>query len=551
MTLKKERFTGLAGLAAKSGQLDNPRERLLSQLVKELRDITVQLSSIDDEKKPRKVQNEGDLISRLKQRNSTLEMVVANLDAKAISIAKEYADFFDETVFERSISLAESQRYFEDSEEFKIANIQTQKAEAKLERLQNDVVQGVNAQTKVAEETLIAYEENRRLREVTISLHERLSYRGPKFSEIKAAFLADRLAKGISTKLIDDFAVKIGLFIDLKGDKEISNYSVSSLQEFATKLCSLPQRHSVMPQWRGMRIIDIIELNEKKRLKNCQYLAESTIRNNFVGRIRTVMRWACAEHKVPNPFQENLRYQVNQARRSVMRHGFTYEQVNLLLSKSSIAKKADERWLPFVALLTGARIGELVMLSPEEIEQRNGTWVMDFTRQEQHRRDVSKSVKTETSRRYVVLHDALVQRGFVRWATDGDRSHVFMDFQGAANPAGAASKRFQRLFKIWGLTNQNVEVFHALRHTYKDLARAARVDERSIALQTGHSLDGVAMNYGSKILRPDEMAILSKIPLISDWRLDLYDEVYARIQRDDPRSKYKKRYRKLDLSWRG
>ena len=55
--------------------------------------------------------------------------------------------------------------------------------------------------------------------------------------------------------------------------------------------------------------------------------------------------------------------------------------------------------------------------------------------------------------------------------------------------------------------------------------RARKVDERTIALQTGHSLNGIALQYGTKILRTDEQVQLAEIDLIQEWDFSNYEGI--------------------------
>lgn len=547
MEVKRERFAGIAKLKIDAGKMPNARELLYNQLAKEIREITRQVAELDALRKPRAVGNNEELISHLKYRNSVLEAILANLDDKANAIAKEYADFFGKATSDRGRYFDQVDAYEEDiisvTDE---AHRTVKQAEDRLASLKSRVVEGEQLRNDVSREALVALDESKRLREANAALTQRLDYKGPLLSECQNKFLENMRIRGVSGKLVADISTKIDLFIALIGDKHLGNYLISDLQRFASRLTYLPQKHSVKPRWRGRPAVEIITENEERRSSKVEYLTENTIINNFVGRVKTAIRWLSAESGIDNPFREQIRIVVPAARSSVIRHGFAIEQVNSLVEHAAFAKKADEAWLPIVALLTGMRIGELVMLCPDEIEQRNGIWVMDLTRQGRDHRPSPRSLKTETSRRYAVLHHRLIELGFHKWATDDRREWVFEDFHRAEAPANAASKRFQRLFKLWGLTGRNTEVFHALRHTYKDLARAAGVDERTIALQTGHSLDGVAMNYGSKILRPDEMKRLAGIDLPADWNLQPYERLPQRIAANDPRAKYKKRYRRFD-----
>ncbi len=530
MAMEERRFSGLSRLAAKTGNLPNPRQALYAKLVREVTEITGQVAALEELRQPKTVSSKADVIANLEERNRLLKNILANLDDKAKAIAREYADFFEEISHERAAALEESQ-----AKEDMIATIEFElgREVAAKSRSLTDLKEKVVAETSVRAEvnrlSELALVESQRLREANEDLTKRLAYRGPPLSEGIEAFLEDRKSRFVSAKLIADLRIKLNLFIALIGDKPVGKYVVSDLQRFAVRLSYLPQRHKVKPGLKSVETEHLIKQHEGGRQPGVDYLTENTIRNNFVGRVKTAIRWICAEHAVDYPFRENISIIVPAARSSVIRHGFSREQVNLLLSSAAARKLPDEAWLPFVGLMTGARISELVAMRPADIQQRDGVWVADLTRQTAETRASYRSLKTQTSRRYLVLHDALVQRGFVDWAKRGSREWVFADFQAAKKPAGAASKRFQRLFREWGMKGENVEVFHALRHTYKDVARAAAMEERTIALQTGHSLAGVAMNYGSKVLRPDEMQKLSSMPVPDGWNFSPYDGLMDRV----------------------
>jgi hypothetical protein len=65
MSLYKKRFTGLTAIAASSGNLENARERLHNQLIRELREITSQAEALGELRKPQRVTSKDDLIANL------------------------------------------------------------------------------------------------------------------------------------------------------------------------------------------------------------------------------------------------------------------------------------------------------------------------------------------------------------------------------------------------------------------------------------------------------------------------------------------------------
>jgi len=388
---------------------------------------------------------------------------------------------------------------------------------------------------QVIQATNLTIEETRYLTESNEILVERIDNQGPNLSKALNLFLIDRRLKGVAEKEIGTLERKIKDFIELIGDAPISSYSISDIQLFARQLTFLPERHKLDRKWKNKKISDIIKENEAENNPDTKYLCEKTILTNYVGRVKTAIRWLCADHKVQYPFENAPRISVNAHGRSIVRHGLPYEAVNRLLRCASKGANPEEIWLPLLGLMTGARLGELVYLRGADIQRMNGVLVADLTTGNLlPGRNIRRPLKTEQSRRMFVIHETICRLGFEEWVS-GRAGWVFPLFHESVTrnerikrPRNAASKRFQRLFDEWGLTKDRVEVFHALRHTYKDWAREKGIEERTIALQTGHSLQGVALQYGTKALRPDEMRRLATLALPGDWDLAPYNYAMSR-----------------------
>ncbi|WP_210170551.1 hypothetical protein [Aurantimonas manganoxydans] len=49
-------------------------------------------------------------------------------------------------------------------------------------------------------------------------------------------------------------------------------------------------------------------------------------------------------------------------------------------------------------------------------------------------------------------------------------------------------------------------------------------------MQTGHSLDGVALSYGMKALRHDEIKRLAGMVLPSEWEFGCWEDTFSRLR---------------------
>lgn len=210
------------------------------------------------------------------------------------------------------------------------------------------------------------------------------------------------------------------------------------------------------------------------------------------------------------------------AKASVERQPFTVDELNLWFKFAARESRADNKWLPPVATVTGARIAELIFLQGKDVfELQSGLWVADLATNLilPGGADRERPVKNPTSRRLFALHEVLVKIGFIDYCKSRKADDWL--FPGAfyhgktrvKNPADAASKRQNTRLAAIGIHKPLETTFHSSRHTAKDLMRIGKVDQRTADRQTGHAVKNVADGYGSKKLRVDEVEVLAALPL--------------------------------------
>jgi integrase len=165
------------------------------------------------------------------------------------------------------------------------------------------------------------------------------------------------------------------------------------------------------------------------------------------------------------------------------------------------------KWVPLLALFSGARLNELAGLRLEEVYQTSGVWVMKIPRER---------AKNDASVREIPVHDQLIKMGFLdyvagvrvaaplnglvfpelvsdtRW-----RSHVKAREQGVGQTeidyAKNCGRRFGKLLDLPGVSVVSPEkVFHSFRSTVINRLSVAGVNSALTLALVGHtSLDGV------------------------------------------------------------
>jgi integrase len=162
-------------------------------------------------------------------------------------------------------------------------------------------------------------------------------------------------------------------------------------------------------------------------------------------------------------------------------------------------------WIPLLALYTGARIGELCQLHPDDVTQegyldakgkRQTAWVL---RIEQNKARGQK-VKTEGSERRIPVHADLIKLGFIDYAKGQGGKHLLFDKIKAGNSEGRLSMAWGQWFSDYlrtkcGVTDDRM-TFHSFRHTFKHQARQALIPADVHNALTGHETRSAADAYG-------------------------------------------------------
>ncbi len=306
------------------------------------------------------------------------------------------------------------------------------------------------------------------------------------------------------------------------GNKPVNRYRFSDFQGFTNILARSPANMSKERTFNGMTREQAADHNsalpESHRFPT---LTGKAIEANYLSPLRMFFKSMAAEYDFRSPLADMSPTIPNTARESVTRVPFTVEELNIWFKAAARETRPDLKWLPLLATLTGARVGELIYLQGKDIYQINDTlWVADLTTDlviegEQ----TERQIKNKSSRRLFALHEVLEQTAFYdhctrRKAEDWLFPHAFRHGKELVkDPADAASKRLNGRLVGLGIHRSYETTFHSSRHTAKDIMRVAKIDPRTADRQTGHAMKTAGDNYGSKTLLPEEVEVLAALRL--------------------------------------
>lgn len=161
-------------------------------------------------------------------------------------------------------------------------------------------------------------------------------------------------------------------------------------------------------------------------------------------------------------------------------------------------------WMPWIALYSGARLGEIAQLLTADVRQLHGRWVFHITEEGSEEGTDLKSTKTGGSQRIIPIHSKLIKRGFVQYYAEvcarGER-RLFPELKRDKRGFfGAASKFFNNYFKAIGVKVDKKLNFHSLRHSIADAFRRGGYRDEEFNVLLGHTEETTTGIYG--IIQP-------------------------------------------------
>lgn len=155
-------------------------------------------------------------------------------------------------------------------------------------------------------------------------------------------------------------------------------------------------------------------------------------------------------------------------------------------------------WLPWLALFTGARMGELCQLEVGNLRQDEGIWYLEITDYSDLTGRTAKHLKTKHSKRVVPVHQVLIKLGFLDYAAKIGSEYLFPSRYGTPQKlVHEYSKAFGRYLTRIGLEDREL-VFHSFRHNFKTACRFANIPTEVHDELTGHRPMTVGGWYGER-----------------------------------------------------
>lgn len=313
-----------------------------------------------------------------------------------------------------------------------------------------------------------------------------LGQAAPKLSQVFQRYCESQALAGkaqyVHQRHLTDYGRAVDRFIDSIGDLPVQCIGADEIQEFASRLSKTKAKGQEKPL-----ALSTVRLVIARLSSVLSYAVDiGILKTNPVSSSRIHRRLGSAKPK--RSLDSDL--------------GYTLPELVQMFSQPEFRalRHAQGRpgnalfWLPLIAAYTGARREEIAQLYEDDVRQdANGCWFIRITDSYP-----DQSVKTDSSRRDIPLHEDLIALGVLDLVRgQHPNARLFPDLVKVSDGfAGIVAKAWRPLTQRWGTYRNGRSPLHAFRHTFKSLAREAGIPKEVSDWITGHAATNEGDRYG-------------------------------------------------------
>ena len=261
----------------------------------------------------------------------------------------------------------------------------------------------------------------------------RSASQAPLLSAAREDWAREKSRTSWSLKVREDYLAWTSMFLEIAGDRPISDYTKADARAFKDVLLKLPANWQKKRETRGLGVQAAAARAADLHLEP---MSLSNV-NKGLRRVAAFWHWAEVHHDgIPVGLFKGLPVKDTTSAREQLDPVSTENLQELFSSPLFHSCRSERRcsepgevvmnhtarfWLPILGLLTGARLNELCQLLTSDVREEEGVAYLHLTTEGEGQR-----LKTSNAKRGVPLHQQLVDLGFLEFVADrraekGDR----------------------------------------------------------------------------------------------------------------------------------
>jgi integrase len=289
-------------------------------------------------------------------------------------------------------------------------------------------------------------------------------------------------------KTVIESAHSLRLLAGVVKDKPISELTADDMRAFQNAAQNFPLRAYQRKEYAGKTVAYILAqavINDDDKKP-----APWTLEKHRQRLAAFLNHWVKAKALPNNPMYEVGAWEKPDTEEDTGRP-FTPAELSALFEPVAFqewAKKYPHRWFGvLLGLFSGARVTEIAQLDVADVEHVEGVWGFCI----RPNRVKGKKVKTKESRRFVPIAQPVLDAGFLDYVTEAKAAGQTRLFPNLPNSTGLGfGRQLSRQFSDYAHKQvpalESGGGFHYFRHTLATSLYEAGVQERVIAMLTGH-----------------------------------------------------------------
>lgn len=289
------------------------------------------------------------------------------------------------------------------------------------------------------------------------------------------------------------------------GPAHVSSLTRKNIREWKEKLFSWPVKAVEIREFRGLSFLDVIDRN---KIVGKPVIQPKTI-NRYLAALGGLCEWLIANDYIREDVMRGQYLEVDRRTKTVL--PYTEPQLKAIFASPLFHRCAGDKrehergsveirdwryWIPWIALYSGARLGELAQLQVKDVRQLHGTWILHITEE-----GGGKAVKTGGSERVVPLHSKVIEIGFLKYlkrmrSMEGGALFPEIKPDSRGFISGAPSSFFNDYFSAIGVKKDRTNNFHSIRHSVADAFRRAGYVDEQFGMLLGHTKATTTGKYG-------------------------------------------------------
>lgn len=284
-----------------------------------------------------------------------------------------------------------------------------------------------------------------------------------------------------------DTAFTLRLFVGVVGDKPLAALDATDVDTFLDAIAVWPPNAS---KFRAFKDLTPAQVVTKAKKLGGEAIADRT-QEKHLDRLRMFFNWCLGRKEIACNWAKDVHVLTRGQEEERSRRAYLPAELRLLFDPATRARHCTtpgKWWIPLLALYSGARVRELSQLMTADVETLDGVWGYHIAT-----RFTGQQVKNAKTKRFVPLHPALLEAGFLDYWRDvsARASGIQPLFPGlGANPGDKVGDWWNRTYMTACNVTDPALVFHCFRNTFATQAARAGIEPGRIARITGHSVQG-------------------------------------------------------------